>query len=127
MNSIKTFDASEKIISRMSQYKQTMDDIDFIIVQVPTRAGDRNNLEWKEISISDFFKAAKVTGAKSWAAIDFKIVFKNHDFIRTTLSPYVDCKLGIEYIHVPTRIGITDSVTLSSLVFELNLHEGAES
>lgn len=125
MATIKTFDATEKIISLMNLYKQTMDDIDFIIVQVPT--GERNILEWKEISISDFFKAAKVTGAKSWAAIDFKVVFKNHDFIRTAPSPYVDCKLGIEYIHVPTRIGITDSVTLPSLVFELNLHEGAES
>src|SRR5699024_4979615 len=82
----------------MNLYKQTMDDIDFIIVQVPT--GERNILEWKEISISDFFKAAKVTGAKSWAAIDFKIVFKNRDFIRTTHGDGVDCKLGIEYIHV---------------------------
>ena len=125
MTIIKTFDATEKITSLMNLYKQTMDDIDFIIVQVPT--GEKNILEWKEISISDFFKAAKVTGAKSWAAIDFKIVFKNHDLIRTTHGDGVDCKLGIEYIHVPTRIGITDSVTLSSLVFELNLHEGAES
>ena len=125
MATIKTFDATEKILSLMDLYKQTMDDIDFIIVQVPT--GEKNILEWKEISISDFFKAAKVTGSNSWAAIDFKIVFKNHDFIRTTLSPFVDYKLYIEYIHVPTRIGITDSVTLSSLVFELNLHEGVES
>lgn len=125
MTTIKTFDATEKILPLMNLFKQTMDDIDFIIVQVPT--GENNILEWKEISISDFFKAAKATGSNSWAAIDFKIVFKNHDFIRTTLSPYVDCKLGIEYIHVPTRIGITDSVTLSSLVFELNLHEGVES
>lgn len=125
MVTIKTFDATDKILSLMNLYKQTMDDIDFIIVQVPT--GEKNILEWKEISISDFFKAAKVTGAKSWAAIDFKIAFKNHDFIRTILSPYGDCKLGIEYIHVPTRIGITDSVTLSSLVFELNVHEGIES
>lgn len=125
MATIKTFDATEKIVSLMNLYKQTMDDINFIIVQVPT--GEKNILEWKEISISDFFKAAKVTGAKSWAAIDFKIVFKNHDFIRTAPSPYVDCGFGIEYIHVPTRVGITDSVTLSSLVFELNVHEGAES
>lgn len=125
MNNIKTFDANDFIIARMVQYKQTIDDIDFIIVQVPT--GERNILEWKEISISDFFEAAKVTGAKSWTVIDFKIVFKNHDFIRTVTSPYVDCEFGIEYIHVPTRIGITDSVTLSSLVFAFNVHEGAES
>lgn len=125
MITIKTFDATEKITSLMNLYKQTMDDIDFIIVQVPT--GERNILEWKEISISDFFKAAKVTGAKSWAAIDFRIIFKNHDFIRTAPSPYVDCEFGIEYIHVPTKIGITDSVTLSSLVFALNVHEGIES
>lgn len=125
MTTIKTFDATDKIVSLMNLYKQSMDDIDFIIVHVPT--GERNFLEWKEISISDFFKAAKVTGSKPWAAIDFKIVFKNHDFIRTTYGIGSDCKLDIDYIHIPTRIEIMDSVTLSSLVFELNLHEGAES
>lgn len=127
MITIKTFDATEKIISRMNLYKQNMDDIDFIIVQVPTRVGDRNILEWKEISISDFFKAAKVTGSKPWSTIDFKIVFKNHDFIRTVHGIGPDFKLDIEYIHVPTRIGITDSVTLSSLVFPHNVHERTES
>ena len=120
MNNIKTFDANDKIIARMVQYKQTIDDIDFIIVQVPIRAGDRNNLEWKEISVSDFFEAAKVTGSKPWSVIDFKITFKNHDFIRTVHGIGPDFKLDIEYIHVPTRIGITNSVTLSSLVFPHN-------
>lgn len=120
MNNIKTFDANDKIIARMVQYKQTIDDIDFIIVQVPIRAGDRNILEWKEISVSDFFEAAKVTGSKPWTVIDFKIIFKNHDFIRTVHGIGPDFKLDIEYIHVPTRIGITDSVTLSSLVFPHN-------
>lgn len=120
MFNIKTFDATEKIISRMSQYKQTMDDIDFIIVQVPTRAGDRKILKWKEISVSDFFKAAKVTGSTPWSAVDFRIIFKNHDFIRTVHGIGPDFKLDIEYIPTPKRVRITDSVTLSSLVFPHN-------